>query len=346
MLRERAAFDPTGLCNPGKIIPVLKGCGEARAVAGVKGPATVSRNHPAAAVSQRLSAPPPPTSGGVFDAARACDLLAGIVGDEHVSSGGGATGTGGGAAFDDTGAAVFVAPATSREACEVLKVAAREGWKVVPAGAGTWLDAGNPPRGGRVVVKTARMARVVAHEPADLLATAEAGVTLADFNREAGRAGQWLPLDPPGGARATLGGVAATGTGGAQSLGYGTPRAYVLGLRAALADGRVVTAGGRVVKNVAGYDLCKLFVGSYGTLGLIMELTLKLRPRPAREATLAATSTDLPRLAEAARALVASQLFPVAVEIVSPRMADALSLPSGGGFALLARFAGTEGAVA
>src|SRR5205814_8087621 len=137
--------------------------------------------------------------------------------------------------------------------------------------------------------------------------------------------------------RATLGGVAATGQGGAQALGYGTPRSYVTGMRVALADGRVVRAGGRVVKNVAGYDLCKLFVGSHGTLGLILELNFKLRPRPAREATLAATSTDLTRLTEAARALVSSQLFPAAVEIVSPRAADALPLPSGGGFALLAR---------
>nr|MDQ3747282.1 FAD-binding oxidoreductase [Acidobacteriota bacterium] len=159
--------------------------------------------------------------------------------------------------------------------------------------------------------------------------------------------GQWLPLDPPGAQRATLGGVAATGAGGAQTLGYGTPRSYVLGMRVALADGRIIRAGGRVVKNVAGYDLCKLFVGSRGTLGLILELTFKLRPRPAREATVASVSKDLPRLFAAARALAASQLFPVAVEVVSPRMSSALPLPfDGGGFVLLARFAGTEGAVA
>src|SRR5205085_10672050 len=163
-----------------------------------------------------------------------------------------------------------------------LRVAAGEGWKVVPAGAAGWLDAGNPVSGGRVVVTTARLARLVAHEPADLVATAEAGLTLSDFNREVGRAGQWLPLDPPCAGRATLGGVAATGAGGAQSFGYGTPRSYVTGMRVALADGRVVRAGGRVVKNVAGYDLCKLFVGSHGTLGLILALNFKLTPRQAR----------------------------------------------------------------
>src|SRR5207237_1032612 len=117
--------------------------------------------------------------------------------------------------------AVVVAPGSFEEVCEVLRVAAGEGWEVVPAGAAGWLDAGNPVSGGRVVVTTARLARLVAHEPADLVATAEAGLTLSDFNREVGRAGQWLPLDPPCAGRATLGGVAATGMGGAQSLGYG-----------------------------------------------------------------------------------------------------------------------------
>ena len=370
MLQVRAAFDPTGLCNPGKIIPVLKGCGEARAVAEGKRQEAdgegkrqeakgkmeksetaesllneLSRTLPSLA-SQTSFAPSVSASRSGFDVERARGLLAGVVGDEHVLTGGSADKMGGSAACGDMDA-IVVSPASAGEACEVLKVAAREGWKVVPAGAGVWLDAGNPVRGGRVVVKTSRMERVVTHEPADLVATVEAGLTLADFNREVGRAGQWLPLDPPGGARATLGGVAATGLGGAQAHGYGTPRSYVLGMRVALADGRVIRAGGRVVKNVAGYDLCKLFVGSHGTLGLILELTFKLRPRPAREATFVATSADLPRLTEAARALVASQLFPAAVEIVSPRMAGALSLPSGGGgFVVLARFAGTDGTVA
>ncbi|HEX3558734.1 MAG TPA: FAD-linked oxidase C-terminal domain-containing protein [Pyrinomonadaceae bacterium] len=403
MLRVRAAFDPTGLCNPGKIIPALKGCGEGRAVAEVRRAAAGDGNRGAreeevkqetdkesegrksltaemllnepsqptpSSVSQTTSAPVSHTysTGAVsqtpstpashpaasaltcvstFNAERACSLLAGVVGVEHASTEGGANRTDGDATCVDASMFAVVAPGSFEEACEVLKVAAREGWKVVPAGATTGFDAGNPLRGGHIVVKTTRMARMVAHEPADLVATVEAGLTLADFNREVGRARQWLPLDPPGWGDTTLGGVAARGARGAQAHGYGTPRSYVLGVRVALADGRVIRAGGRVVKNVAGYDLCKLFVGSRGTLGLILELTFKLRPRPAREATLAATSADLPRLLEAARSLVASQLFPVAVEIVSPRTADASALPrQGGEFLLLARFAGTEGAVA
>jgi FAD/FMN-containing dehydrogenase len=171
-------------------------------------------------------------------------------------------------------------------------------------------------------------------------------MTLADFNREVGRAGQWLPLDPPGGTSATLGGVVATGAAGAQSIGYGAPRSYVLGMKVALAGGRVIRVGGRVVKNVAGYDLCKLFTGSLGTLGVILELTLKLRPRPRREATLVARSRDLPELIEAARTLAGSQLLPVAVELLSPRMAKEVGVDEAREeFLLLARFAGTEGAV-
>ena len=92
--------------------------------------------------------------------------------------------------------------------------------------------------------------------------------------------GQCLPLDPPNDGRATLGGVVATGLGGPQRYGYGAPRNFVIGMQVVLADGRLLKAGGRVVKNVAGYDLCKLFTGSYGTLGLLTELTFKLRPCP------------------------------------------------------------------
>ncbi|HYH87186.1 MAG TPA: FAD-linked oxidase C-terminal domain-containing protein, partial [Pyrinomonadaceae bacterium] len=356
MLEVRAAFDPLGIFNPGKIIPELRGCGEARAAvegkrqeAKGKGQkedeegresnetvATVDALNESG-ISASLSQARAPTIAktqsrvpmyGAFGA------FAAIVGERYVED------------ESDAGRALTVSPATVEEACEVLRVAVALGLRVVPAGACTWLDAGNALRGECVVVKTARMSRVVAHEPADLVATAEAGVRLADFNREVGRAGQWLPLDPPDDGRATLGGVAATGLGGAQSFGYGLPRSHVLGMTVALADGRVVRVGGRVVKNVAGYDLCKLFVGSYGTLGLILELTFKLRPRPVREATLVARDGDLGKLLEAARVFLEAQLLPVAVELLSTRMAGEVGLQvSDGELVLLARFAGTAGAV-
>ncbi|HST53858.1 MAG TPA: FAD-linked oxidase C-terminal domain-containing protein [Pyrinomonadaceae bacterium] len=372
MLGVRAAFDPAGLCNPGKVIPALKGCGEARAIVEVKrraakgevqkaveeseAPLTSSRatttephvtsstTSPVLAATTPLIIRPPSTTTvasarGAFDSERAFGMIGAIVGDAHVTAGERALETN----FDTH--TLVVEPATVEEACEVLKVAAREGWKVVPAGACTWLDAGEPLSRAGVIVKPTRIARAFEHEPSDLVATAGAGMTLADFNREARAVGQWLPLDPPGAARATLGGVAATGERGAQSLGYGTPRSYVLGMSVALAGGTVIRAGSRVVKNVAGYDLCKLFVGSFGTLGLILELTFKLRPRPARTATLVARSENLSGLIEAARSLVAAQLLPVAVELFSPPMARSLGLRCDGEFALAARFAGTKAAV-
>jgi glycolate oxidase subunit GlcD len=345
MLSVRAAFDPSGLCNPGKIIPVLKGCGEARAVAEVKSAArgrngdtgSNSRStqlksearavHLAAHVETK-------TARGALDSSAA---LANVVGREHV----GVLTTG------DNTSALVVEPSTFEEVCEVLRLAESERWTVAPAGACTWLDAGEAHGAANIILKTTRMSRIVEHEPADLVATAEAGLTLADFNREVGRAAQWLPLDPPGAEVATLGGVVATGAAGAQGLGYGAPRSHVLGMRVALSGGRRLRAGGRVVKNVAGYDLCKLFTGSHGTLGVILEVTFKLRPRPRREATLVARSRDPRTLLEAARALAGSQLLPVAVELLSPPLAEEVCGfdDAGSDFYLLARFAGTEGAV-
>ncbi|MFL6254582.1 MAG: FAD-linked oxidase C-terminal domain-containing protein, partial [Pyrinomonadaceae bacterium] len=344
MLSVRAAFDPAGLCNPGKIIPVLKGCGEARAVAEVKSAArgTIDGNGSNVRSTQFKSEAPAlyvatpehtQTTRGPLDPSTA---LARLVGREHV----GVVTTG------DHTSALVVEPSTFEEVCEVLRLAESERWTVAPAGACTWLDAGEARRDSNIILKTTRMSRLVAHEPADLVATAEAGLTLADFNREVGRAGQWLPLDPPGAEAATLGGVVATGTAGAQGFGYGAPRSHVLGMRVALSGGRLIKAGGRVVKNVAGYDLCKLFTGSHGTLGVILEITFKLRPRPRREATLVARSSDPRALIEAARALTGSQLLPVAVELLSPTLAEEVGvINDGDDFCMLARFAGTEGAV-
>ncbi|HEV2707415.1 MAG TPA: FAD-linked oxidase C-terminal domain-containing protein [Pyrinomonadaceae bacterium] len=363
MLRVRAAFDPHGLCNPGKIIPAPLGCGEARAVVASKAarrretngggaisdtsevevrqadthgfPSSIPLVSPALNATARTQTFA--RTGRAFDAARAADALASIVGAEHASAG------------ETTKDVLTVEPGSFAEACEVLRLASSEGWTVAPQGAGTWLDSQHDSGRQRVnlFVKTTRLARLVEHEPADLVATAEAGLTLARFNEQLRRADQWLPLDPPDDGRATLGGVAATAASGAHAPGYGLVRSHVLGMRVALADGSLIRAGSRVVKNVAGYDLCKLFVGSYGTLGLILELTFKLRPLPAESATLIARSGDYASLLGAAHAVSQARLFPVAAELLSPTLASAVdaSHDSSDEHLLLVRFAGTRDAV-
>ena len=225
-----------------------------------------------------------------------------------------------------------------------MHLASSEGWSVVPAGARSWIEVGNSMNGPDLIVDTAKLNRIIEHEPADLIATAEAGVTLHEFNAELAKRGQWLPLDPPDDGRATLGGVVATGLAGPQRIGYGSPRTFVIGMKVVLADGTQIKAGGRVVKNVAGYDLCKLFTGSYGTLGIITQLTFKLRPLPQSSTTILARG-NTEKLLAGARALVDANLFPVAVELLSPAFASAARFSEDDDGLLLARFAGLHKAV-
>jgi glycolate oxidase subunit GlcD len=363
MLRVRAAFDPTGLCNPGKIIPTSRSCGEGRVTRRradaqtrrrgeeelAAGSGQLAEKEGGGAFEHSLSLPtanrrPPTASYSLLDAESAYHLVSEIVGAANVSASPHLRVSA--SALPASAPCLEVAPGSAEEACEVLRLAARERWSVVPAGAATWLYAGNPLLRADLIVSTKRMRRIIEHEPADLVATAEAGVTLSALNAELGRAGQWLPLDAPDDGRATIGGVVATGMGGAQSYGFGTPRGAVIGMRVALADGKVIKAGGRVVKNVAGYDLCKLFTGSYGTLCLILEVTFKLRPKPKQTMTIAAYGS-LDSLLRCARATLDARLLPVAIELLSPGVARRLSVPSeDGNPALIIRYAGTPETVA
>ncbi|MEP6922791.1 MAG: FAD-binding protein, partial [bacterium] len=347
MLRVRYAFDPAGLCNPGKIIPMLKGCGEARAVVRTTeqtetagyGDAETRRRREAETLERgdadKRSVPIIHRQQH-FNPDVAFSQLSAILGGTNVSVSPLLP------VPASSSPALSVTPATVGEASEVMKLAASEGWKVMPAGAGTWLESEDAVVPINLILSTARLNQILDHEPADLVAGAQAGVTLTAFNQTLAQGGQWLPLDPPDDGRATIGGVVATGLGGRQQIGYGSPREFVIGMRVVLADGRVVKAGGRVVKNVAGYDLCKLFTGSYGTLGLITELTFKLRPRPAKEATLVAVG-GLDTMLDAAWSVYKSSLFPVGLELLSAGIAQKIDLDvSFEKVVLLARFAGIE----
>jgi glycolate oxidase FAD binding subunit len=151
---------------------------------------------------------------------------------------------------------------------------------VVPWGGGTRMSVGAPPARLGVVLVLKRLNRILEHEPGDLTATAEAGITLGALQAELGKRGQWLSLDPAQADRATLGGVLSSNDAGPRRHLYGSCRDLLIGLTVITASGATVKGGGKVVKNVAGYDLPKLFIGAFGTLGVIVEATVKLRPRP------------------------------------------------------------------
>jgi glycolate oxidase FAD binding subunit len=188
------------------------------------------------------------------------------------------------------------------------------------------------------------MNRVIDYSPPDLTATVEAGLTLNEFNAAARRERQWLPFDGPGAGAASLGAIASCNASGALRWGYGTPRDYVIGLRLAHVDGTQSKSGGRVVKNVAGYDMNKLYVGSFGTLAVLTELTFKLRPLPERAATVLVTAKYRGPLFLLAKRLLASELLPASIWLTN-RLRPEIAAPPGGDNALLIRFLDNEAAV-
>ncbi len=175
----------------------------------------------------------------------------------------------------------LLVPSSEEECVRLVEEARRNGDVLIPAGGGTALSHGNLlPASRLVVVSTAGMANMAEYSPDDMVVTAGAGMTLANIQNELARHGQFLPIDPPRQESATLGGIVATDAAGLWRPAYGTPRDRLLGVRVVLSNGSVVRGGGKVVKNVAGYDLCKLFAGSWGTLGIITEVTFKTNPLP------------------------------------------------------------------
>jgi glycolate oxidase FAD binding subunit len=170
-------------------------------------------------------------------------------------------------------------PTSTQEAAGLLRAAATAGLAVVPRGAGTGFGWGAPPSRCDLVVDLRAMDQVIEHEAGDLVVRVQAGMTIGQLASALASAGQELALDVP--ADATVGGVVATGTTGPRRLRYGAPRDLLIGLTVVRADGVIARSGGKVVKNVAGYDIGKLFAGSHGTLGLITEATFRLHPRPA-----------------------------------------------------------------
>ena len=219
-----------------------------------------------------------------------------------------------GTAVDGVPVARVARPVSVEEASQVLRAAADDGLAVAFAGGGSKLGLGNPPERADLLVSTERLDQVLEHAAGDLVVRAQAGVRLADLQATLAPAGQWLALDPPE-PGATLGGGVAANASGPRRLRYGTVRDLIIGITVVLADGTVARAGGKVVKNVAGYDLAKLFCGSFGTLGLVAEVIFRLHPVPAAASVVTFQAEAPERVGQAAQRLLRSALEPSAIEL-------------------------------
>jgi glycolate oxidase FAD binding subunit len=234
--------------------------------------------------------------------------LQGIVGEEHARE----------VASEDAVDGVlssFVAePGSIEEASELMKLADSEGLSVAPRGSGTKMPLGNPPSGLDLIVSTARMSKVIEHVPGDQIVRVQAGIKLETLQEQLAGSDQILGLDPPE-KGATIGGIIAANSSGPRRLRYGTIRDLIIGITVVLANGTVAKAGGKVVKNVAGYDLSKLFTGSLGTLGLIATANFRLHPRPGSARTVAVELSNTKEVGEAAQAIMHSQIVSSALEL-------------------------------
>jgi glycolate oxidase FAD binding subunit len=254
-----------------------------------------------------------------------------VVGAEHVSPGGSAD------AIDGVVPAWVVRPGSVVEVQACMRAAWEAGASVVASGLGAHLDVGAPPMRVDVLLRLARLARAIDHQAGDMTVTVDAGCPLSVLSDALASAGQWLPLDPPAPALTTAGGLIAANLSGPLAASQGTVRDLLLGLRVVGADGALIAGGGRVVKNVAGYDLPKLHVGALGTLGVIVEATFKLRPRPAHEMALLIDCPSPAAATEVALEVLASPVPPLWLELAGaggfagePGVGAALAVGLGG----------------
>jgi glycolate oxidase FAD binding subunit len=218
-----------------------------------------------------------------------------------------------------------VAPLTADELAVVLCQASERAQPVVPWGAGTLQRLGAEPPPGASILRTTALNRIVEYHPPDLTITVEAGVALETLEAMLAEHGQWLPWLPPAPGRATVGGLLAAGAGGPLRLGYGAPRDWVLGMQVALADGRLVKSGGKVVKNVAGYDTHKLHIGALGTLGVMTTVTFKVFPRPEHSGALLVGCADRAGALALAERLRERPLAPVSLALLAGGVARRLA---------------------
>lgn len=250
--------------------------------------------------------------------------------------------------IDDVVPPAVVQPRDRKGVAQVMRWASQTGAKVSPYGGGILAGLGNLPDRIDVVLDLSRLNRVTDYQPADLTATVEAGIALEDMRRELAHGEKLAPLEAPFPGRATIGGILATNCSGPLRFAYGLPRDWLIGVTVVGAGGQETKSGGRVVKNVTGYDLNKLYTGSLGTLGVILEASFKLTPRAEARAGLAASFPTLKEALSAGRSLVSQVFVPQGVQVVNRASAERLNLdlPSGADGLILALAEGRPRATA
>jgi glycolate oxidase FAD binding subunit len=245
-------------------------------------------------------------------------------------------------ASSDSLPACLALPSTPSELARVMAIACAHNWRVLPMGQGSKLSWGGLAEGVDIVVSTARLNRVVEHAVGDFTVTVEPGLKVAELRQILAEQRQFLAVDPAFEAQATVGGLVATADTGSLRQRYGGLRDMLIGLSFVRYDGEIARAGGRVVKNVAGYDLMKLLTGSYGSLGILSELTFRLSPLPPYSRSLILNGPS--QAIEAATAEVRlSGLTPVALDVLSASLAE--TLEASAALSLVARFQGIEAGV-
>ncbi|MCG8348161.1 MAG: FAD-binding oxidoreductase [Chloroflexales bacterium] len=211
----------------------------------------------------------------------------------------------------------IVTPGDIDAVAATLRQATTERLGVVPWGKGTRQHLGNPPNRYDLALCLSHLDHIVEYNPADLVVTVEAGMTLDSFQQILVAHEQWLPWDPPQGSQSSIGSLLATAASGPLCLGFGTPRDWILGMRVVLGDGRLVKSGAKVVKNVAGYDTHKLHLGALGTLGVIVEATFKVTPLAPCSTTLLLAFNTIQEALAAAGQLRVAPLSPASLIVLN-----------------------------
>jgi glycolate oxidase FAD binding subunit len=230
-------------------------------------------------------------------------------------------------AVDGKKPAAVVFPSSVDEVSEVVRVVRKRGLSVVPWGGGSKVQTGYPPSRFDLVVCTERLNRIIDTDTANLTVTVQAGVRIREVQGSlAGEENRcFIPLSPPFSKKATLGGILASNSTGPTRLLYGTPRDLVTGIRYVAGDGQIIGMGGKTVKNVSGYDVCKLMVGSRGSLGILCDMTLRLLPLPEQQRTLVFLFPNLKQACHLVDRIFESPLLPAAVELLDTGAYDLLA---------------------